>query len=82
MKEAGIQTHFIVAVGASLMMIISKYGFEDQAAWSNLGLDPSRIAAQVVRNSQERSTILPLRDASSSGGYFFCKSVSIKSNQS
>lgn len=48
MKEAGIRTHFIVAVGASLMMILSKYGFEDQMGWSNLGLDPSRIAAQVV----------------------------------
>ncbi|MBB6735829.1 MgtC/SapB family protein [Cohnella zeiphila] len=48
MKEAGIKTHFIVAVGASLMMVISKYGFRDQLGWDNLTLDPSRIAAQVV----------------------------------
>jgi putative Mg2+ transporter-C (MgtC) family protein len=48
MKEAGIRTHFVVAVGASLMMIISKYGFQDQSGWHNLTLDPSRIAAQVV----------------------------------
>jgi len=48
MKEAGIRTHFIVAVGASLMMVISKYGFQDQIGWNNLTLDPSRIAAQVV----------------------------------
>ncbi len=48
MKEAGIRTHFIVAIGASLIMIISKYGFQDQIGWSNLALDPSRIAAQVV----------------------------------
>jgi putative Mg2+ transporter-C (MgtC) family protein len=27
MKEAGIRTHFIVALGAALMMIISKYLF-------------------------------------------------------
>ncbi|MFM1654045.1 MgtC/SapB family protein [Brevibacillus sp. B_LB10_24] len=48
MKEAGIRTHFVVALGLALMMIISKYGFQDQIGWSNLGLDPSRIAAQVV----------------------------------
>lgn len=48
MKEAGVRTHFIVALGAALMMVISKYGFQDQIAWSNLTLDPARIAAQVV----------------------------------
>ncbi|MFC5650636.1 MgtC/SapB family protein [Paenibacillus solisilvae] len=48
MKEAGIRTHFIVAVGASLMMVISKYGFQDITAWNSIALDPSRIAAQVV----------------------------------
>ncbi|MFF2089467.1 MgtC/SapB family protein [Paenibacillus sp. NPDC058174] len=48
MKEAGIRTHFVVAVGASLMMVVSKYGFVDQLHWDNLSLDPSRIAAQVV----------------------------------
>lgn len=48
MKEAGIRTHFIVAIGAALIMIISKYGFQDQIGWLNMSLDPSRIAAQVV----------------------------------
>ncbi|MBE1444458.1 MgtC/SapB family protein [Paenibacillus sp. OAS669] len=48
MKEAGIRTHFVVAIGSSLMMCISKYGFQDQIGWPNLGLDPSRIAAQIV----------------------------------
>lgn len=48
MKEAGIRTHFIVAIGAALIMIISKYGFQDQIEWPNMSLDPSRIAAQVV----------------------------------
>lgn len=47
-KEAGIRTHFIVAVGASLMMVISKYGFTDMENWSNVSLDPSRVAAQIV----------------------------------
>jgi putative Mg2+ transporter-C (MgtC) family protein len=46
-KEAGIRTHFMVAVGASLMMVISKYGFQDMNGW-DVALDPSRIAAQVV----------------------------------
>ncbi|MBP1994549.1 MgtC/SapB family protein [Paenibacillus eucommiae] len=48
MKEAGIRTHFVVAIGASLMMIISKYGFQDVLGREGIALDPSRIAAQVV----------------------------------
>nr|WP_230202517.1 MgtC/SapB family protein [Paenibacillus ihumii] len=48
MKEAGVRTHFVVAVGAALMIIISKYGFQDQIGWSSLSLDPSRIASGVV----------------------------------
>ncbi|MET3208142.1 UNVERIFIED_CONTAM: putative membrane protein YhiD involved in acid resistance [Paenibacillus sp. PvR008] len=48
MKEAGIRTHFIVGIGVSLMMVVSKYGFQDQTAWANLSLDPSRIAVQVI----------------------------------
>ncbi|MDE7373536.1 MAG: MgtC/SapB family protein [Clostridia bacterium] len=41
-KEAGIRTHTIVCVGAALMMVISKYGFEFGRA------DTARIAAQIV----------------------------------
>lgn len=48
MKEAGIRTHFVVAIGASLMMVISKYGFHDVLGRDGIALDPSRIAAQVV----------------------------------
>lgn len=47
-KEAGLRTHFLVGVGSALFMIISKYGFSDIIALNNIGLDPSRIAAQVV----------------------------------
>lgn len=43
-KEAGIRTHCVVAVGSALMMIISKYGFDDIGGSG----DGSRIAAQVV----------------------------------
>ena len=28
-KEAGTRTHFVVACGAALMMVVSKYGFFD-----------------------------------------------------
>lgn len=48
-KDAGFRTHFLVALGSALMMIVSQYGFEDfLATHDGLRLDPSRIAAQVV----------------------------------
>lgn len=48
MKEAGIRTHFIVAMGAALMMVVSKYGFFDLVGTRNMGIDPTRVAAQIV----------------------------------
>ncbi|MDW5473785.1 MgtC/SapB family protein [Limosilactobacillus reuteri] len=47
---AGIRTHALIAVGAAMVMIISKYGFFDlmKITHSNWNVDPSRIAAQVV----------------------------------
>ena len=47
-KEAGYRTHFLVSLGSALIMIVSQYGFEAVLAQSGMGLDPSRIAAQVV----------------------------------
>lgn len=48
-KDAGFRTHFLVAMGSALMMIVSQYGFEEfLATHDGLRLDPSRIAAQVV----------------------------------
>ena len=41
-KEAGMRTHFLVALGSALIMIVSQYGFGDKAA------DASRVAAQIV----------------------------------
>lgn len=41
-KEAGVRTHFIVALGSALFMIISEFAFEDKQH------DASRVAAQVV----------------------------------
>lgn len=45
-KEAGIRTHAIVALGAALIMIVSKYGFSDIQNY-----DASRVAAQIVSGS-------------------------------
>ena len=47
-KEAGYRTHFLVAVGSALMMIVSQYGFMDVLETDLVRLDPSRVAAQVV----------------------------------
>lgn len=46
-KEAGFRTHFLVAVGSALAMIVSKYGFSDVLG-KDISLDPSRIAASIV----------------------------------
>ena len=49
MKEAGIRTHLIVALGSALIMIVSKYGFFDLTdALGDVRLDPSRVASQIV----------------------------------
>ncbi|MEY8515139.1 MgtC/SapB family protein [Lactococcus taiwanensis] len=47
-KNAGIRTHLIVSLSAALMIIVSKYGFMDIINLQGVGLDPSRVAAQVV----------------------------------
>ncbi len=47
-KEAGLRTHILVGMGSAMFMIVSKYGFDDILNIEHVGLDPSRIAAQVV----------------------------------
>ena len=48
-KEAGLRTHFLVALGSCLFMIISIYGFHDIVSSDlSTSFDPSRIASQVV----------------------------------
>lgn len=42
-KMAGMRTHAIVALGAALIMVVSKYGFSDVGDY-----DASRVAAQIV----------------------------------
>lgn len=47
-KDAGIRTHMIVALGATLAMIVSKYGFFDLLEYEGLRADASRIASNVI----------------------------------
>ena len=47
-KEAGLRTHIIVAVGAALLMIVSKYGFTDILDTPGMRVDGSRVAANVI----------------------------------
>ena len=44
-KEAGYRTHFLVALGSALLMIVSQYGFMDVLEKDLVRLDPSRLAA-------------------------------------
>lgn len=46
-KTAGLRTHVIVAVSSALMIVLSKYGFDDVLG-AYVRLDPSRIAAGTV----------------------------------
>ena len=47
-KEAGFRTHFLVALGSALFMIVSAYGFSEINLVEPQRWDVSRIAAQVV----------------------------------
>ena len=54
-KEAGIRTHFVVASGAAIIMIVSKYAFFDAAeiariagANTEVRVDPSRVASTIA----------------------------------
>ena len=48
-KGAGFRTHFLVALGSGLFMILSQFGFDDVLGhYEQVSLDPSRIASQVV----------------------------------
>lgn len=62
-KLAGVRTHAIVAFGAALMMVVSKYGFADVPNY-----DASRVAAQIVSGIGFLGTgIIIIRNSSVSG---------------
>lgn len=45
-RLAGVKTHALVCLGAGLFTILSVVGFQGSA--SGTGLDPSRVASQIV----------------------------------
>lgn len=47
-KAAGLRTYTLVGVGSAVFMLVSTYGFNDVAGQIHTGLDPSRVAAQIV----------------------------------
>lgn len=64
-KIAGVRTHAIVAFGAALMMIVSKYGFGDIMG----NYDASRIASQIVSGVGFLGTgVIFVRDRNSISG--------------
>src|SRR6201996_4660631 len=47
-KSAGLRTQTIVGTAAALILLVSKYGFSDVLVEGLVGVDPSRVAAQIV----------------------------------
>lgn len=45
---AGFRTHILVCVGSALIMLLSIYGFSEFVNETNVRVDPSRLAAQVI----------------------------------
>jgi putative Mg2+ transporter-C (MgtC) family protein len=46
-KSAGLRTQAIVGTASALILLVSKYGFDDVLS-EHVVLDPSRVAAQIV----------------------------------
>jgi putative Mg2+ transporter-C (MgtC) family protein len=47
-KSAGLRTQTIVGTSSALIMLISKFGFDNVVHPGSVVLDPSRVAAQIV----------------------------------
>src|SRR5579864_6528302 len=47
-KSAGLRTYTLVGFSSALIILVSKYGFNDVIQSEKIVLDPSRIAAQIV----------------------------------
>lgn len=47
LKSAGLRTHTLVGIGATVFTLVSAYGFSSVLG-ADVVLDPSRIAAQIV----------------------------------
>jgi putative Mg2+ transporter-C (MgtC) family protein len=49
-QEAGLRTHMLVCVGATMFMLVGVYGWTDYPLGNDIGVvvDPSRVASYVV----------------------------------
>ncbi|MBE6841227.1 MAG: MgtC/SapB family protein [Ruminococcus sp.] len=47
-KEAGMRTHIMVTLGATIIVLVSKYGFLDVAGDPGINVDVSRMASNIV----------------------------------
>nr|MBA3348457.1 MgtC/SapB family protein [Actinomycetota bacterium] len=49
-QEAGLRTHMLVSVGATMFMLVGVYGWSDFRLGNDIGVvvDPSRVASYVV----------------------------------
>ncbi len=47
-KEAGLRTHFLVALGSALIMLVSQWGFGSATGAAGTTADRARVAAQIV----------------------------------
>ena len=49
-QEAGLRTHMLVCVGATMFMLVGVYGWTDYRLGNDIGVvvDPSRVASYVV----------------------------------
>lgn len=47
-SAAGFRTHILVCLGSALIMLLSAYGFSEFSQETNIRLDPTRLAAQVI----------------------------------
>lgn len=49
-QEAGLRTHMLVCVGATMFMVVGVYGWSDYRLGNDIGVvvDPSRVASYVV----------------------------------
>lgn len=45
---AGLRTHILVCLGATLIMLLSMYGFNAFVNETNVRIDPARLAANVI----------------------------------
>lgn len=64
-SPAGFRTHILVSMGASLIMVLSMYGFSD---FITVNKDPARLAAQVVSGVGFLGAGTILRDGASVKG--------------